>query len=574
MNDNATSNKIEQDLYTSDFDIDELEKNLESSLEEDLADLDFLEEDKNKIGNPDTLGKAVMDVVWEQVINQIGLVAGEDFIKENRGLKLDLSKDAHIQTTENFAEGKIADHNTEIDYTQRYADWRNNFQKNEDGNTKTKIDYRTGEEKEVLRVKNTKKDPNGENYNYNYNAREFIDKDRPQGSKIVQKDHTISAAEIIRDPEAAAHLTRDEQANFANSEKNLVDLDAAANQSKSDSKMEDWLDSERDGKKPAERFNIDENELREREKIAREEYEKEKREGEKRSIESGKKSRKQEANRIGKKALRSVVMGMLAELLRNIIGKLIAWFKSSERKLKTLLESIKEAISKFLHNVEKNLLTAGKTLTSTVATAIMGPIFSTVQKIWQLLKQGAKSIKEAIDYIKNPANRKKSFGIIMLEIGKIVMTGLTAAGALVLGDLIEKGLMTIPVFAAIQIPLLGSLANIVGIFLGAVVAGIIGAIILNKIDQLIAKKKKAQITCDQIDKANEILKKQAIKQEIDKYRLNETKIKVANDLKSRHDEAKGIIRESVNNIINNRSKDNDEDFDLLDAQLNELLEEN
>ncbi len=42
--------------------------------------------------------------------------------------------------------------------------------------------------------------------------------------------------------------------------------------------------------------------------------------------------------------------------------------------------------------------------------------------------------------------------------------------------------MTIPIFA-VEIPLLGSLANILGIFLGAVVAGIIGAIAINIIEK-------------------------------------------------------------------------------------------
>ncbi|MDE7088882.1 MAG: cation diffusion facilitator family transporter, partial [Prevotella sp.] len=312
MNDskNAVLNYNELDLDDS-FNFDELEKQFEAGLEESLSELEFLEEDKAKISNPDNLGNAVMGVVWDQFVIQIGAVAGDDFIKENRGLKLDLRDEAHIQTTENFAEGKIAPHNTEIDYQQRYDDWQNNFQKNEDGSIKTRVDNRTNEDKAVLRVKDTKKDPNGENYNANYNAREFIDKDRPKGSKTVNKDHTISAAEIIRDPEAAAHMTREEQAAFANNEKNLVDLDSAANQSKSDSKMEDWLNSGRNGEKPADRFDIDENELRERDKEAREEYEKQKKEAEERSIVTGKKSQRAEAFRIGGKALRAAVMGLL-----------------------------------------------------------------------------------------------------------------------------------------------------------------------------------------------------------------------------------------------------------------------
>ena len=59
-------------------------------------------DEKEKIGNVDHLGNVIMDVVWEQFTNQIVIVAGEDFIRENNGLKLDLRDEAHIQTTENF----------------------------------------------------------------------------------------------------------------------------------------------------------------------------------------------------------------------------------------------------------------------------------------------------------------------------------------------------------------------------------------------------------------------------------------------------------------------------------------
>lgn len=568
---NDKQNASMDDIAIDDgFDFDELEKQLEFWLEDSLSEFDFLEEDKAKISNPDNLGNAVMDVVWDQFIIQIGAVAGEDFIKENRGLTLDLRKEAHIQTADNFAKGKIATHNTEIDYQKRYDDWQDNFQRNDDGSIKTRTDKRTGEEKAVLRVKDRKKDPNGENYNTNYDAREFIDKDRPKGSKTVNKDHTISAAEIIRDPEAAAYMTKEEQASFANSEKNLVDLDSAANQSKGDSKMEDWLESERNGEKPAERFNIDEEELKQRDKEAREEYEKQKKEAEEKNIAAGKKSQREEAFRIGGKALRAAVMGLLAELIRNIIAKLITWLKSKEKNLKTFLGQVKEAISTFLKNIKQNLLTAATTIASTVLSAIFGPVVSAIQKIWSLIKQGGKSVKEAIEYVKKPENRNKSFGVLMLEIGKIVMTGLTAMGALILGEVIEKGLMSIPVFA-IEIPLLGSLANIIGIFMGAVVAGIAGALVMNLIDKIIAKKQRNEIVQKQIDKGNEVLAKQAQVIAVNQEKLRMTKENTQNTMRERHKQAKEIIKESTDYIFSKDENDNKEILSDINSMLDQII---
>lgn len=179
-----------------------------------------------------------------------------------------------------------------INYTI-YDDWQSNFQKdpnieyknsnyryNEDQKVWEKHDNRSDSWKKVL-----KKD-----------ARSDFDKGRPTGKNMVNTnvDHTVSAGEIIRDPAANAHMTREEQIAFANSEKNLNLMDSVANKSKGDSTMSEFLDSERDGKKAAERFNIDEEALRKKDAEAREEYEKQKKEAEEKSIAAGKKSQKDE----------------------------------------------------------------------------------------------------------------------------------------------------------------------------------------------------------------------------------------------------------------------------------------
>lgn len=551
-----SENETLEEELTEPFDLNGLEEKLQNELEKELSDLEFLKEEKDKIGNPDALGDTIKNVVWEQFLNQIAVTAGEDFIEANKGLTLDLRSESHIQTTENFANGKIASHNTEIDYQKRYDDWQNNFQRNEDGSIKTKEDNRTKEQRAVLRTKNTKKDPNGENYNTNYDVRNFIDKDRPTGSKTVNKDHTISAAEIIRDPEAAAHLTREEQANFANSDVNLVDLDSAANQSKSDSSMSEFLDSERTGKgigkgqgeSQADYFGLDEEELRARDKAAREEYEKKKKEGEDKSIKAGKESQKKEAFRIGGKALRAITMQLLAELVKEIIGKLVKWFKDKRKNLNSLVDSVKSAIKSFVGKLKTHMVNAGNTLITTIATAIIGPVVGTIKKVWMMLKQGWKLLKDAIDFLRNPKNKSMPISIKLLEVGKIVMAGLSGVGALVLGEVIEKGLMAIPVFA-VEIPLLGSLANIVGIFMGAVVAGIIGAIAINVIDKATEKKRNQENTEHQVEKSKDILNTQHKIKIINEVQLENSKANAQTNISGRHQEAGEIMRDSFGNIM-------------------------
>lgn len=545
------------------FDFDALEEKLQGQLENELADLQVLTDEKEKIGSPDELGKVIGNVVWEQFLNQIAVTAGEDFIEANRGLTLDLRDEAHIQTTENFANGKIATHNTEIDYQQRYDDWQSNFQKDENGTVVTHK-TRSGNEEATL-VKG---------------ARKPFDENRPSGSKEkhTDMDHTVSAGEIIRDPAAAAHMTKDEQVDFANSDANLNEMDSSWNRSKGDKSMKEWLDNENSkGQKPDDIFDMseeDKKKLLEKDAEAREEYEKRKKEGERKSIEAGKKSQKEEAFRIGKKTLRAVVMQLLTELIREIITKLVKWFRSAQKALGTLLDSLKEAIHSFVGNMKTRLINAGSTVFTTVATAIIGPVVATIKKAWMMLKQGWKSLKDAVKYIKDPANKGKPIGILMMEVGKIIIAGMTATGALMLGEVIEKGLMTIPIFA-FEIPLLGSLASILGIFLGAVVAGIIGAIAINLIEKQIEKRLKNDNLDARIDKNNKVLNLQHQVQKVNEVKMEQTKAASVQSMYDRHVAAAETMASSVEKINENCAIDKgiQDKFDDIDRLFDELGDE-
>lgn len=546
-NDVLSENETLEEELTEEFDLDELEEKLQNELEQELSDLEFLKDEKEQIGSPDALGETIKNVVWEQFLNQVAVTAGEDFIEANRGLTLDLRSESHIQTTDNFADGKIATHNTEIDYQKRYNDWQDNFQKDPNIENK-KCNFRYNEDQKVLERYDIRSD--SWKKVLNKNARADFDKDRPKGSNTANTnvDHIVSAGEIIRDPGANAHMTREEQIAFANSEKNLNLMDSAANQSKGDSTMSEFLDSERNGQKAAERFDIDEEALRKKDAGAREEYEKQKKEAEERSIKAGKKSQKQEAFRIGREALRAVVMQLLAELIKEIIGKLVKWLKNTKKNIESLIESLRIAIKSFVSKLKKYMLNAGNILLTTIATAIIGPFVGIIKKVWMMLKQGWKSLKKAMDFLGNPNNKSMPISMKLLEVGKIIMAGLSGVGALVLGEAIEKALLAIPVFA-VEIPLLGSLANIVGIFMGAVVAGIIGAIAINLIDKVTEKKRKQENIGCQVEKANEILRTQHKVKIMNEVQLENDKADVQINIFSRHQEAAKVMRDSFGNIM-------------------------
>lgn len=266
-------------------------------------------------------------------------------------------------------------------------------------------------------------------------------------------------------------------------------------------------------------------------------------------------------------------MQLLAELVREIIAKLVQWFRSSKKALNTLLDSFKEAIHSFVSKMKQHLINAGNTLLTTIATAIYGPIVGTLKKAWMMLTQAWSFLGEAISYIQAPANKDKPIGILLMEVSKIVAAGMTGISAMLLGDVIEKGLMAIPIFA-VEIPLLGSLANVLGIFFGAVVMGIIGAIAINLIEKLIEKRLKRENVNAQIEQGNEILGTQYQLQAVNAAKMAHVKSAAGQNIRERHVAAADMMAESVDSIKKNCAIDEGVDaaFNDIDMLFGKLVD--
>lgn len=528
-----------------DMDFAQLESQLEAEIDSQMEDLKVLEEEHDKIGNPATIGETVKNVVWEQFINQVGVIAGEDFIRENRGLTLDLRDSAHIQTKENYADGKIATHNyiskdkLEHNYdrykNKPHGEFRREFVnpgmnaslpragKLEEQGIDTVTDIYTGRQ-----ISTQKKLEDGSN-----------------NPLAAQREHVKASAELYKDPSLQMANSDEELAGIINNPENLQGYTTAErNNRKSDNSAADM--EERDKNKHWEKAN----------ERAEKYITKKQKEGEERLKAEGRKTQREEAFRIGGKALRSVIMGLLASLVKDIIQKLVAWFRSGKRSLSTFIDSVKLAIKSFLSNMKTHLLNAGNTLITTIFTAIFGPVIGMIKKAWIFLKQGYKSVKEAIEFFKNPANKNMPFSIKMMEVGKIIVTGATAGGAILLGETIEKGLMTIPVFA-FQIPLLGSLASLLGMFFGALISGLIGALALNLIDKMIAKKQRSINQSQQISKKNDIINSQEQILVVMAAQAANDKKDTAQNVMNRHQEANDVIEKSTSSVDENLNAVND-----------------
>ena len=536
------------ELQTAELDIDyEQLLSLESSLENNLKDIvehiDQLDIDREKLQNNEYLQESIEDIVWEQVQLQLAAQIGDDFIKDNNGQTLDLRKEAHIQTAENFEKGKVATHNRDVNYQERYDRWQDNFTTNKKGERVLKSD-----------------------------AREFFDKGRDKGSGAVHKDHTVSIKEQLNDIEMSTFFSKEEVKDFANSSKNLHDLDASANMSKGDKTMKEFLDSERNGLKPNERFNIDRKQLEKDDREAREELHKRKQENKEKAIQSGKKSRRDEALKVSGKALKAAIFQLLSEFLKEIIKKFIVWLGEKHKNFNSFLEKLKEDVSNFVSNLSKHILNVGKSILTMLVTSIFGTVGEEFLKIWTFIKQGWSSLKDAIDYLNNPENSSKDINIIILELGKIITAGILATGGLALGETIGKSLIAIAPPLALEIPILGSLASIIGTFMGATVAGITGAFVLKMIDQQIVYRQIVDLSSEKINQKNEMLVIQDQLLDVKNIKLEVEKNTIVNTIKERHDIAATMMKEKLSDIFSESTTDDKSDFDEIDALLQELLD--
>ena len=539
----------------------DLRSSLQVELNDILDELSSIEEDREKLQNNQYLEEAIQDIIWDQVQNQLAVQIGEEFIKDNNGQTLDLRKEAHIQTAENFEKGKFITHNADRSiYEDRYKDWQEKFERDEFGNIRTHT-TRSGKT-----VNTIKKD-----------AREFLDKNRPKGSKEkgTDMDHTISAGEIIRDSKVNAFMDEDQQYAFANSDINLNEMRASVNRAKGSKSVPEYLDYPNSkGQYPKDNQNLtelEEKQMREKYKLAKDDLDKKIDEAEKRAIQSGKKSRRNEALKVTGKALKAAVLQLLTEFLREIVKKFISWLGEKEKNFGTFIAKVKEAISNFMSNLSHHVLGVGQSMVTMLATSIIGPVVGTFMQVWTFIQQGWRSLSEAIDYLKNPENKNKSNSVKMLDIGKIIVAGVTAAGAIVLSSAIGATLLSIFPPLGVEIPLLGSLSGLIGTFMGATVAGIVGAFVLKLIDKMIVDKQIDELTNKKIDKYNDKLIVQDQMNAVEMALVQVDKMESLSQMEDRHRQAGKIMKDELSFLLEEKEKD-DNEFTEIDALLAELMD--
>lgn len=580
MNNNAYEQISDYDGES--FSFDDLQSTLESQIEEHLADLSDIETDFDKIGNPNALSETISTIVWEQFINQIGVENGLN--SKNEINQTDYSQ----KTMDNARNGSG-------DFVDRYV-INKTISKN-DGISYVDARIATDRDSTFVNFKEAKK---AERLSNNSKILDEYTGNIISGSEKHHVDHVIPVKKIYEDK--ARKFTGIQTKDLANQSENFAITNENLNTSKNAKTNSEYIKGREIREKTLKenlektidninsssahdldkRHNIEKEKKKYQNKVdAQDDLMVEKQKNAEDKINDTIKSKikestegtilrvKEQGKVIAMSSLKAVLMGLLAALVKKIIQKLIKWISSGKKNFKSFLDNLKLAISEFVGELKQHLNNAADTLLTSIATAIFGPIVGLIKKTWIFLKQGYKSVKEAINYIKDPENKGKSLSILMLEIGKIITAGLTVGGAIVLGEAIEKSLTTIP-FLAVPIPLVGSLASILGIFFGAIGSGIIGAIALNLIDKMIANRKKSLLTEAKIEKGNQILQAQNILKNVVEEKLNQSKNQFTNNVHSRHLELNDRFKSLSDNTqsIDIGKTKNDDDFNELLTLLN------
>ena len=245
---------------------------------------------------------------------------------------------------------------------------------------------------------------------------------------------------------------------------------------------------------------------------------------------------------------------------------------------------MKEAFQSVINDFRHNVLSTVRTSLITVGEMLFGPIVRTITKILSIAKILSTSLNQAYNYITDKNNKDKPISILVMEVAKIFIAAGSGIGAVALGGTIEAFLMTIPGFA-IEIPLFGSIASIVGLFMGALVSGIIGGIILNFLNRFIQKRLKGIASEQVVKQGSVVLRKQGQLLNLNGNRLAEEQERSSVEIRERHKGSAELQKNIISSVRNNEdiiaantdsiakhhTENLDEKFNELNNTLDDLL---
>lgn len=472
-----------EEVYESEnLNYDELEELLEQQFTTEFSNLEKLELECKEISSPDKLGDVILDEIWSQFANQIGLDMTSDTL-----LKQYNDKHPNCYTKEEGAK---------IMKDKRYTD-ANNAMKERQKNGNLKDEY-TGK---TIKI-----------------------------NEKANLDHVIPRKQIFENP--WRKIADIETADLANKKENFAATNESLNKSKGATSNSDYIKNrearEKNLKEQVERANkkIDKMNISDAEKRNLK-AENNKKLNDKLAADSdkmikaeksakkamykpiAKKAAVRMANKAGKDAVKAMFVAALFGMLKEIMNALVRFFKSKKRSFDTFLDEMKNALHSFFGKIRDFIKVGVDSFVGSIVGEIIGAFAEKLRKLPNLVKQLFGSIRESISYLSNPENQSHSTAIKIAHVSKIITSALLGVGAMFLGEYFEQFLNKIPGMT-FEIKLLGTIANILGMFFASLLTGILGAIIINGLDGYISRKLQDENKKQQVDKKNELLRIQDV----------------------------------------------------------------
>ena len=463
---------------------DELEELLEQQFEMEFSNLESLQTEFKEIGSPDKLSEVILDEIWNQFGNQIGLdMTSDTLLKQYND-----NKERPKEYTKKIGEDILND--------KRYTAANKAM-------------------KEKQKLGNLKDEYTGKTLKVNEKA---------------NLDHVVARKQIFENPwRKIADINTED---LANKSENFAATNESLNKSKGAKSNSEYIKNrelrEKELRNQVQRANekIDKKSISDAEKRNLK-AENEKRLNDKLAADSkkmlkaektakkainkdiAKKASVRMANKAGKDAVKAMFVAALFGMLKEIMNALVRFFRSKKHSFDTFLDEMKIALHAFFSKIKDFIKVGIDSFVGSIVGEIIGAINQKLQKITNVVKQIFGSIRESISYLSNPENQSHSTEIKIAHISKIITSALVGVGAIFLGEYFEKYLKRIKGFDT-EIKYLGSIANILGMFLASLLTGILGAIIINGIDQFISRKLIEENQKQQAAKKNELLRIQDI----------------------------------------------------------------
>lgn len=472
-----------EEVYESEnLNYDELEELLEQQFTTEFSNLEKLELECKEINSPDKLGDAILDEIWNQFANQIGL---------------DMTSDTLLkQYNDKHPNGYTKEEGTKILNDKRYTDankamkekQKSNNLKDEYTGKTLKINEKANLDHVVPRKKifdnNWRKIADIETADLANKKENFA----ATNESLNKSKGATSNSDYIKNREAREKKLRDQvqRANEKIDKKNISDSEKKNLKAGNEKRLNDKLaaDSER-MLKTEERANNSINKH-----IA-------------------KKAPVKMVNKAGKDAIKAMLVAALFGMLKEIMNALVRYFKSKKQSFDTFLKEMKKSLHSFFGKIKDFIKVGVDSFVGSIVGEIIGAFAEKLRKLPNLVKQLFGSIRESISYLSNPENQSHSTAIKIAHVSKIITSALVGVGAMFLGEYFEQFLNKIPGMT-FEIKLLGTIANILGMFFASLLTGILGAIIINGLDGFISRKLQDENKKQQADKKNELLRIQDV----------------------------------------------------------------